>query len=33
VRISGSSKDMLQGAMKTLRDQDYVVPLQFNNYR
>ena len=33
VRISGSSKDMLQGAMKTLREQDYVVPLQFNNYR
>jgi uncharacterized protein YajQ (UPF0234 family) len=33
VRISGSSKDMLQGAMKMLREQDYVVPLQFNNYR
>lgn len=33
VRISGSSKDMLQGAMKTLREQDYPVPLQFNNYR
>jgi cyclic-di-GMP-binding protein len=33
VRISGSSKDMLQNAMKTLREQDYVVPLQFNNYR
>ena len=33
VRVSGSSKDMLQGAMKTLKEQDYVVPLQFNNYR
>jgi len=33
VRVSGSSKDMLQGAIKLLRDQDYVVPLQFNNYR
>ena len=33
VRISGSSKDMLQSAMKLLREQDYVVPLQFNNYR
>lgn len=33
VRVSGSSKDMLQGAMKMLREQDYVVPLQFNNYR
>jgi uncharacterized protein YajQ (UPF0234 family) len=33
VRVSGSSKDMLQGAMKLLREQDYVVPLQFNNYR
>ena len=33
VRISGSSKDMLQGAIKLLKEQDYVVPLQFNNYR
>ena len=33
VRVSGSSKDMLQGAIKLLKDQDYVVPLQFNNYR
>ena len=33
VRVSGSSKDMLQGAIKLLREQDYVVPLQFNNYR
>ncbi|MCC7371059.1 MAG: YajQ family cyclic di-GMP-binding protein [Chloroflexi bacterium] len=33
VRVSGSSKDMLQAAMKLLREQDYVVPLQFNNYR
>jgi cyclic-di-GMP-binding protein len=33
VRVSGSSKDMLQGAIKLLKEQDYVVPLQFNNYR
>ncbi len=33
VRVSGSSKDLLQGAMKLLKEQDYVVPLQFNNYR
>jgi cyclic-di-GMP-binding protein len=33
VRVSGSSKDMLQGAIKLLKEQDYPVPLQFNNYR
>ena len=33
VRVSGPSKDMLQGAIKLLREQDYPVPLQFNNYR
>jgi cyclic-di-GMP-binding protein len=33
VRVSGASKDMLQGSMKLLKEQDYVVPLQFNNYR
>jgi uncharacterized protein YajQ (UPF0234 family) len=33
VRVTGASKDMLQGSMKLLKDQDYVVPLQFNNYR
>ena len=33
VRISGSSKDMLQDAMKLLREQDYPVPLQFTNRR
>src|SRR5215213_5711466 len=33
VRISGSSKDMLQDAMKLLREQDYTVPLQFTNRR
>jgi len=33
VRVSGASKDMLQGSMKLLKDQDYSVPLQFNNYR
>ena len=33
VRVSGPSMDMLQGAIKLLREQDYPVPLQFNNYR
>jgi uncharacterized protein YajQ (UPF0234 family) len=33
VRVTGASKDMLQGSMKLLREQDYPVPLQFNNYR
>ncbi len=33
VRVSGPSKDMLQGAIKLLREQDYPVPLQFINYR
>ncbi len=33
VRVSGASKDQLQGAIKLLKEQDYVVPLQFNNYR
>jgi len=33
VRVSGSSKDTLQDAMKLLREQDYPVPLQFTNRR
>ena len=33
VRVTGPSKDMLQGAIQLLRAQDYDVPLQFNNYR
>ena len=33
VRISGASKDQLQGAIQLLREQDYPVPLQFVNYR
>jgi cyclic-di-GMP-binding protein len=33
VRVSGSSKDQLQVAIKLLREQDYPVPLQFINYR
>ena len=33
VRVSGPSRDMLQGAIKLLRDGDYPVPLQFTNYR
>jgi uncharacterized protein YajQ (UPF0234 family) len=33
VRVSGASKDTLQGAIKLLREGDYPVPLQFVNYR
>ncbi len=33
VRVSGPSRDMLQGAIKLLREEDYPVPLQFTNYR
>ncbi|MCC6180165.1 MAG: YajQ family cyclic di-GMP-binding protein [Chloroflexi bacterium] len=33
VRVSGPSKDMLQGAIQLLRGQEYPVPLQFTNYR
>ncbi len=33
VRVSGKSKDDLQAVMAALREKDYPVPLQFNNYR
>lgn len=33
VRVSGKSKDDLQGVMALLRGQDFGVPLQFTNYR
>jgi len=33
VRVTGKSKDDLQGAMALLRDKDFGVPLQFTNYR
>lgn len=33
VRITGKSKDELQGAIVLLRSKDYPVPLQFVNYR
>ena len=33
VRISGPSRDDLQGVMALLREQDYDVELQFGNYR
>lgn len=33
VRVSGKSKDDLQQVMQLLRDQDYPVALQFENYR
>lgn len=33
VRVSGPSRDMLQGAIQLLKSADYPVPLQFTNYR
>ncbi len=33
VRISAKSKDDLQAAMQFLREEDFPVALQFNNYR
>ena len=33
VRVTGRSKDDLQGAMALLREKDFGVPLQFTNYR
>ena len=33
LRITGKSRDDLQGAIAVLREKDYPVPLQFVNYR
>jgi cyclic-di-GMP-binding protein len=33
VRVSGKSKDVLQGAITFLKEQDFGIPLQFTNYR
>ena len=33
VQVTGENKDDLQAVIKLLREQDYTVPLQFNNYR
>jgi uncharacterized protein YajQ (UPF0234 family) len=33
VRVTGKSKDELQAVMAALREKDYPVALQFNNYR
>jgi cyclic-di-GMP-binding protein len=33
VRVTGKSRDDLQGVITLLRDKDYPVPLQFENYR
>jgi cyclic-di-GMP-binding protein len=33
VRVSGTSKDDLQGVMTTLRGKDFDFPLDFQNYR
>src|ERR671928_2159089 len=33
VRVTGKNKDDLQAAIKLVRDKDYPVPIQFENYR
>jgi len=33
IRVSSKSKDELQLVMRLLKEQDYPMPLQFNNYR
>ncbi|MBU4173653.1 MAG: YajQ family cyclic di-GMP-binding protein [Actinobacteria bacterium] len=33
VRVSSKSKDLLQEAMKAVREHDFGIPLQFTNYR
>jgi uncharacterized protein YajQ (UPF0234 family) len=33
IRVTSKSKDELQAVMRLLKEQDYPVPLQFNNYR
>ena len=33
IRVSSKSKDELQMVMRLLKEQDYPMPLQFNNYR
>ncbi|HVA24801.1 MAG TPA: YajQ family cyclic di-GMP-binding protein [Chloroflexota bacterium] len=33
IRVSSKNKDELQSVMRLLKEQDYPVPLQFNNYR
>src|SRR5439155_20594929 len=33
VRVSGKKKDDLQAAIKSLKDHDFDIPLQFTNYR
>ena len=33
LRVTSASRDALQEVIAFLRDQDYGIPLQFNNYR
>jgi cyclic-di-GMP-binding protein len=33
VRITGKSKDDLQAAIRSLKEEDFGIPLQFTNYR
>lgn len=33
IRVSGKSKDDLQAVIHMIREKDYPIPVQFNNYR
>ena len=33
VRVSGRDRDVLQAAIKLLRDTDFGIDMQFTNYR
>lgn len=33
IRVSGAKKDDLQAVMSMIKEKDYPIPLQFNNYR
>jgi cyclic-di-GMP-binding protein len=33
LRVSGKKKDDLQAAIQAMRDHDFGIPLQFENYR
>jgi uncharacterized protein YajQ (UPF0234 family) len=33
VRVSGKKRDDLQAAIKSLKEADFGIPLQFNNFR
>ena len=33
LRVTGKKRDDLQAAIAALRDEDFGIPLQFNNFR